>query len=1723
MMRNNPVWLSLPGEALLKAVDERDSDASGQAKKAFQDGCASPTLNIDFDVIVIGSGYGGAVAAARLSEMAPTFPRGALAHANPKPFKVCVLERGLEYVAGSFPSTFAALPPHVRMSANQAGVSQSADALFDLHLGGDVWALTGNGLGGGSLINAAVCEPASAGVLRSEAWPLHWRMPPARGPEQTDDDAMKAARWAALYERASNALEAAPWQTETAKSDYMQWLGKQHNVEARAARVAIVPPVRSGGKPTQSNAGVELDPCTECGDCFTGCNHNAKRTLSSNYLARAYRNRAALYTGVSVRSVLRDTPKSLAWDIRCVLTDEKKTGPEHHGASGLFGEEFSVRARYVVIAAGTYGSTELLMRSQQRGLKVSSQLGEGFSANGDFFGARYNGPKDANNAPKESTPHDERCVGPTITRIVDLRPSGATDTRIKDPNDPKKSVPLVVEEISVPAALRRVFEEILTTAHAVHRWSKWDLRTFNTTDADPLTVDDGAINRSMLYATMGQDSASGRLVKLPGFSTTRSDGGLAVHWPNLSGEATFACADSALDINQTDAESYITNPLWRPVPAEFLELDGVPDKRIFTTHPLGGCRMADKVTDGVVDGWGRVYSGQTGDDDETHDGLFVLDGSIIPLSLGINPLLTITALAEGIVDRWAADFGWVTPPSQAFPRELPTTVPTVATQEVAVTATSLGFSERMSGPHSQSTGLHPAAGNLSPVNIELTADFTPISNLHAFLKSDSRSVELTATLRLVCGPLKIDQSNTLKGLTGTVQWFERERRWVLPRVVRVLWAYRKNRLCADIVSNADRKARGLPTEPLAKRLVQALRTATTVGDVRLLKYEFEPLNEAVALTLSAESKGGARTETLQKGAVLYGAKRVEYVEASNPWRQLSEMDLMIRTPDGKERCLGHIEFDKAYMLGRYQTRLQLQGFRDAPSAWQDLFSMSLYMLRVITSVHFWSFRAADLPIRREYQRLPCAKQFPDADYHYEEISVAARRDYEGTYRNEKSVDSAAMVALRLTRITRQHLTEAQHAVRGNPIILFHGFGSGGIQFTHDAIEKPLARYLADECCSDIFVAELRTSIGLATSHQQWTMDEVALTDIPALIHQVLQITGAQKVRVVAHCIGSAMFCMAVLSDKSRVKIPDGPDGDDDSYLSAAIESAVLLQVGPIIRLPEENRARAYAGRWLARLGGMTEVSSSTDSEASAYSKLAERFIGTYSYPASERDFYRLTGDLATNRGFTNAHRSAAVFGRLFNMKNMTPAVLDAMGDLLAHCNLKTYSQTIHYTFLERLTDYAGQTTAYVTDENVRERMNFPVCFIHGEDNSVFARDTTADSQKMINRIHPGRCERIEIEGFGHLDPLVGKTAAVNVFRHIRDALNKPTPESLLAASMVHVEPPKWQVYRGSVGPWIGWVRPADPETTGIVVRIGLIAFDRLGTPPYVASQVFIGDELIDTALHDTNPTAAAAAIAAGAQAGIGIGVTDEALAVDVRLDANALAQRQAVTIRIYCLYRTAIMPQIAELVAERGFAELISESKLQTLIFSTNKIRTHVDQASENARTVKRLIAEREPRQFVERATHAEVEAVIQDFEIEIARLSADRGRIDGLPEGSVVLDANWLQRFISVTGPPAKPITFALSSCRLAPAVFDRQRADTAMGKMLAATVGDAHPLDFALLVGDQVYVDSTAGQFDPIGGDYFRFREVYREAWSAPNQQAVMRRIPCYFMFDDHEAHDY
>ena len=137
----------------------------------------------------------------------------------------------------------------------------------------------------------------------------------------------------------------------------------------------------------------------------------------------------------------------------------------------------------------------------------------------------------------------------------------------------------------------------------------------------------GALRRTLPYLMIYPDDGGGCL-------TLRGDR-LRVEWPGYLGRPAYKAHQ---DLLRQAAEKGIGATLYRQPGA-----DGIYSS-LTTVHPLGGCVMAAQAEHGVVDAECRVFSGSTGNG--VHHGLYVCDGSVMPVALGVNPLLTISALAE---------------------------------------------------------------------------------------------------------------------------------------------------------------------------------------------------------------------------------------------------------------------------------------------------------------------------------------------------------------------------------------------------------------------------------------------------------------------------------------------------------------------------------------------------------------------------------------------------------------------------------------------------------------------------------------------------------------------------------------------------------------------------------------------------------------------------------------------------------------------------------------------------------------------------------------------------------------------------------------------------------------------------------------------------------------------------------------------------------------------
>ena len=289
--------------------------------------------SLDFDVVVIGSGFGGSVAALRLTE---------------KGYKVCVLEAGRRFSDKDFPKTSWRLRRFLFLP--RLGLK----GIQRIHVLPDVLVLAGAGVGGGSLVYANTLYKPPASYFEDKQWN-----------QITNWDA-ELSPW---YDQASRMLGVAqnPYfsPSDQAMKQVADQMGVGHTFKLAPLGVYFGDGVGIKSKdPFFGGVGPDRSGCLQCGACMTGCRHNAKNTLPKNYLGLAEKAGAKVFPEHTVTKVEQLSDGS--WSITA-----RKSG-------AWFGGNRRFTAAHVVVAAGTYNTQKLLHKMKSTGVlpKISDQLGK---------------------------------------------------------------------------------------------------------------------------------------------------------------------------------------------------------------------------------------------------------------------------------------------------------------------------------------------------------------------------------------------------------------------------------------------------------------------------------------------------------------------------------------------------------------------------------------------------------------------------------------------------------------------------------------------------------------------------------------------------------------------------------------------------------------------------------------------------------------------------------------------------------------------------------------------------------------------------------------------------------------------------------------------------------------------------------------------------------------------------------------------------------------------------------------------------------------------------------------------------------------------------------------------------------------------------------------------------------------------------------------------------
>jgi cholesterol oxidase len=512
--------------------------------------------DFDCDFAIVGSGFGGSVSALRLSE---------------KGYSVSVLEMGKRWQTADFPKTNWEIKKHLwRPRFGLYGILQ-------LTILRDVFFIHGCGVGGGSLVYANTLLVPPDIAFRDPQWVgLDWK------------ESLRPH-----YATALRMLGATPSEV-LVESDHLlkevaDEMGRGHTFHRATvgvyfgqAGVTVPDPFFGGEGPARTG-------CTLCGGCMVGCRFGAKNTLDKNYLWLAEKRGAEIH------------PESRVTDVRALdgggyeLTIERSTGFSHPIRT--------MRARSVVISAGSFGTAELLMGSRERGSlpRLSSALGDYLRTNSEaLVGAR------------SLKPGADHSRGIAITSGVYVD----DNTHIE-----------VVRYSAGSDALAPLATVLTDGGPPWPRWMRWIGAVFRHPMRFLRTlIPFGAAKSGVVLLVMQPVDSHLRYVMhrrwwWPFRRTIDTALGTAKPVPVYIPVANEVARRMAVKMGGF-AQSGLVEVLFN---------------KPTTAHILGGCPIGLGPETGVVDTRCRAFG---------HEDLYVIDGSVIPANLGVNPSLTITAMAE---------------------------------------------------------------------------------------------------------------------------------------------------------------------------------------------------------------------------------------------------------------------------------------------------------------------------------------------------------------------------------------------------------------------------------------------------------------------------------------------------------------------------------------------------------------------------------------------------------------------------------------------------------------------------------------------------------------------------------------------------------------------------------------------------------------------------------------------------------------------------------------------------------------------------------------------------------------------------------------------------------------------------------------------------------------------------------------------------------------------
>jgi choline dehydrogenase-like flavoprotein len=320
---------------------------------------------------------------------------------------------------------------------------------------------------------------------------------------------------------------------------------------------------------------------------------------------------------------------------------------------------------------------------------------------------------------------------------------------------------------------------------------------------------------------------------------------------------------------------------------------------------------------------------------------------------------------------------------------------------------------------------------------------------------------------------------------------------------------------------------------------------------------------------------------------------------------------------------------------------------------------------------------------------------------------------------------------------RLQLTRYKGGTKG-PVLVAPGFGTSHVAFTIDTVDTTFPEYLYAHGY-DVWLFDYRASPLLAASSTQFSVDDIATQDYPATVDKVLEVSGADSVQVMAHCVGSMAFMMGMLAGLQGVR------------------SAVCSQLTTHPRPPAISHIKAdmHLASFLPAMG-LGTMTTNTDVEHEDWrERIFDRALKYY--PSREQCDSPI------------CHRILFMYGDVYKHAMLNDATHHAIWEMFGLANMRTFQHLATIVHHGHVVDVHGEN---VYLPNV-ERLNIPIAFIHGAENNLFRPE---GSEITYNWLRENNGEELYtrhvIPNYAHMDCFIGKDASRDVYPVVLEELEK---------------------------------------------------------------------------------------------------------------------------------------------------------------------------------------------------------------------------------------------------------------------------------------------------------------------------------------------------------------